>query len=154
MSEFGWSNWSKGTFRRVPRWGSALEDCLSTSITFLHLVKKKGSLLSGCLEVILTTSSPRGTLTHTAPSSLSADDDWYTLYGALASGKDTFFVSNDLLTDKTDAIRGTVLSTDPSVWFLLNRWKESCQVFHRQTPITVRRFTTVLKIERSYFKHC
>ena len=51
----------------------------------------------------------------------------YTLFAALSSGKDTFFVSNDFLADKKVALDKMAQLADRR---LVDRWREHCQVLH------------------------
>ena len=54
--------------------------------------------------------------------SCSFDDDLYSLYGALASGRDTLLVSNDQLGDKRASL------AEPSLSLLLDQWRKGHQV--------------------------
>lgn len=62
------------------------------------------------------------------PISCSLDDDLYSLYGALASGHDTFLVSNDKLGDKR------ALLVEPSLSLLLDHWRTGHQVAVTREP--------------------
>lgn len=82
-------------------------------------------------------SSPSVSFPH-SPSSIRVEDDHFFLYASLASGRKTYFVSNDELGDHAEQY-------PPEVLPLLKQWQRSCQVTWDMKTGSLRVCTMVLE---------
>ena len=73
------------------------------------------------------------------------DDDLYSIYGALAVGKNTFFVSNDALSDKNRVLQEKAV-TDQDLGELMGKWREYRQVHPAKGQTVVSRRFVVLGV--------
>ena len=73
-----------------------------------------------------------------SPSSIRVEDDHFFLYASLASGRKTYFVSNDELGDHAEQY-------PPEVLPLLKQWQRSCQVTWDMKTGSLRVCTMVLE---------